>query len=83
MHLCNLDLIIIFLYFKAENYFEFSCHLLRGTLDPKEPATYEYLRFVGNFQSYDNGKCWELPTIAMDQIIISSKKSTEIVHKKT
>ncbi|XP_055493138.1 neuronal PAS domain-containing protein 2-like isoform X1 [Leucoraja erinacea] len=42
-------------YLNTENYFEFSCHLLRGTLDPKEPATYEYLRFVGNFQSYDNG----------------------------
>ncbi|XP_069747125.1 neuronal PAS domain-containing protein 2-like isoform X2 [Narcine bancroftii] len=41
-------------YLNTENYFEFSCHLLRGTLDPKEPPTYEYLRFVGSFQSYDN-----------------------------
>ncbi|XP_072899594.1 neuronal PAS domain-containing protein 2-like isoform X1 [Hemitrygon akajei] len=41
-------------YLNSENDFEFSCHLLRGTLDPKEAPTYEYLRFVGNFQSYDN-----------------------------
>uniref|UniRef100_UPI00398E706F neuronal PAS domain-containing protein 2-like n=1 Tax=Pristiophorus japonicus TaxID=55135 RepID=UPI00398E706F len=41
-------------YLNSENCFEFSCHLLRGTLDPKEPPTYEYLRFVGNFQSYDS-----------------------------
>ncbi|XP_072332708.1 neuronal PAS domain-containing protein 2 isoform X3 [Scyliorhinus torazame] len=40
-------------YLNSENSFEFSCHLLRGTLDPNEPPTYEYLRFVGNFQSYD------------------------------
>ncbi|XP_067841548.1 neuronal PAS domain-containing protein 2-like [Heptranchias perlo] len=41
-------------YLNSENYFEFCCHLLRGTLDQKEPPTYEYLRFVGNFQSYDS-----------------------------
>ncbi|XP_048388578.2 neuronal PAS domain-containing protein 2-like isoform X2 [Stegostoma tigrinum] len=41
-------------YLNSENCFEFSCHLLRGTLDPKESPTYEYLRFVGNFQSYDS-----------------------------
>uniref|UniRef100_A0A4W3JFZ7 Neuronal PAS domain protein 2 n=1 Tax=Callorhinchus milii TaxID=7868 RepID=A0A4W3JFZ7_CALMI len=41
-------------YLNSENYFEFCCHLLRGILDPEEPPTYEYLRFVGNFQSYDN-----------------------------
>ncbi|XP_043547637.1 neuronal PAS domain-containing protein 2-like isoform X1 [Chiloscyllium plagiosum] len=41
-------------YLNSENCFEFSCHLLRGTLDPEESPTYEYLRFVGNFQSYDS-----------------------------
>ncbi|XP_041055721.1 neuronal PAS domain-containing protein 2-like [Carcharodon carcharias] len=40
-------------YLNSENSFEFSCHLLRGTLELKEPPTYEYLRFVGNFQSHD------------------------------
>ncbi|XP_067889973.1 neuronal PAS domain-containing protein 2-like isoform X2 [Heterodontus francisci] len=44
-------------YLNSENYFEFSCHLLRGTLDPKEPPTYEYLKFVGNLQSYDGVPC--------------------------
>lgn len=25
--------------------------MLRGTIDPKEPSTYEYVRFIGNFKS--------------------------------
>uniref|UniRef100_A0A8C5M9Z9 Neuronal PAS domain protein 2 n=1 Tax=Leptobrachium leishanense TaxID=445787 RepID=A0A8C5M9Z9_9ANUR len=30
---------------------EFCCHLLRGTLNPKEYPTYEYIRFSGSFRS--------------------------------
>lgn len=40
----------------ADNDLEFYCHLLRGSLNPKEFPTYEYIKFVGNFRSYNNGK---------------------------
>lgn len=40
----------------ADNELEFYCHLLRGSLNPKEFPTYEYIKFVGNFRSYSNGK---------------------------
>lgn len=30
--------------------------MLRGTIDPKEPPTYEYVKFIGNFKSLNNGK---------------------------
>ena len=51
----------------ADNDLEFYCHLLRGSLNPKEFPTYEYIKFVGNFRSYNNGKhslshnCGDLP----------------------
>ncbi|XP_053311961.1 neuronal PAS domain-containing protein 2 [Spea bombifrons] len=35
----------------SDNGLEFCCHLLRGTLNPKEFPTYEYIKFVGNFRS--------------------------------
>ncbi|XP_051782144.1 neuronal PAS domain-containing protein 2-like isoform X2 [Erpetoichthys calabaricus] len=38
----------------AENGLEFCCHLLLGNVNPKEPPTYEYIKFVGNFCSYNN-----------------------------
>ncbi|XP_017176139.1 circadian locomoter output cycles protein kaput isoform X3 [Mus musculus] len=38
-------------YLKSKNQLEFCCHMLRGTIDPKEPSTYEYVRFIGNFKS--------------------------------
>ncbi|KAM8786025.1 neuronal PAS domain-containing protein 2 [Rhynchonycteris naso] len=41
-------------YLKSGNDLEFYCHLLRGSLNPKEFPTYEYIRFVGNFRSYNN-----------------------------
>ncbi|KAM7239121.1 hypothetical protein CapIbe_010641 [Capra ibex] len=41
-------------YLKADNDLEFYCHLLRGSLNPKEFPTYEYIKFVGNFRSYNN-----------------------------
>ncbi|NWZ23860.1 NPAS2 protein, partial [Asarcornis scutulata] len=40
---------------KTDNELEFYCHLLRGSLNPKEFPTYEYIKFVGNFRSYSNG----------------------------
>ncbi|KAJ7425300.1 Neuronal PAS domain-containing protein 2 [Willisornis vidua] len=42
-------------YLKTDNELEFYCHLLRGSLNPKEFPTYEYIKFVGNFRSYSNG----------------------------
>ncbi|XP_052055258.1 circadian locomoter output cycles protein kaput isoform X4 [Apodemus sylvaticus] len=41
-------------YLKSKNQLEFCCHMLRGTIDPKEPSTYEYVRFIGNFKSLNS-----------------------------
>lgn len=46
---------IIVLLFPAKNHMEFCCHMLRGTIDPKEPPVYEYVKFIGNFKSLNNG----------------------------
>ncbi|XP_063314376.1 neuronal PAS domain-containing protein 2 [Pelobates fuscus] len=40
--------------FNSDTGVEFCCHLLRGTLNPKEYTTYEYIKFVGNFRSCNN-----------------------------
>lgn len=37
-------------YLKSKNQLEFCCHMLRGTIDPKEQPTYEYVKFIGNFK---------------------------------
>ncbi|KAM4699546.1 large ribosomal subunit protein eL31 isoform 1-T1 [Discoglossus pictus] len=39
----------------ADNALEFCCHLRRGTMNPKEFQTYEYIKFVGNFRSCSYG----------------------------
>ncbi|XP_072246059.1 circadian locomoter output cycles protein kaput isoform X2 [Leuresthes tenuis] len=39
---------------KTQNQLEFCCHMLRGTIDPKEPPVYEYVKFIGNFKSLNN-----------------------------
>lgn len=31
--------------------------MLRGSLDPKKPPVYEYVKFIGNFKSLANSKC--------------------------
>ncbi|XP_042316897.1 neuronal PAS domain-containing protein 2 isoform X2 [Sceloporus undulatus] len=41
-------------YLKSDDDFEFYCHLLRGSLNPKDIPTYEYIKFVGNFLSYNH-----------------------------
>uniref|UniRef100_A0A7N6ATM1 Circadian locomoter output cycles protein kaput n=1 Tax=Anabas testudineus TaxID=64144 RepID=A0A7N6ATM1_ANATE len=41
-------------YLKTKNQLEFCCHMLRGTIDPKEPSVYEYVKFIGNFKSLNN-----------------------------
>uniref|UniRef100_A0A8C4MKD5 histone acetyltransferase n=1 Tax=Equus asinus asinus TaxID=83772 RepID=A0A8C4MKD5_EQUAS len=38
----------------TKNQLEFCCHMLRGTIDPKEPSTYEYVKFIGNFKSLNS-----------------------------
>ncbi|KAJ8276493.1 hypothetical protein COCON_G00082450 [Conger conger] len=41
-------------FLKNETHIEFCCHLARGNIDPKEPATYEYVKFVGDFKFHNN-----------------------------
>nr|XP_020661283.1 neuronal PAS domain-containing protein 2 isoform X3 [Pogona vitticeps] len=41
-------------YLKSDDDLEFYCHLLRGSLNPKDIPTYEYIKFVGNFLSYSH-----------------------------
>uniref|UniRef100_A0A3Q3G7A7 Circadian locomoter output cycles protein kaput n=1 Tax=Labrus bergylta TaxID=56723 RepID=A0A3Q3G7A7_9LABR len=41
-------------YLKTKNQLEFCCHMLRGTMDPKEPPVYEYVKFIGNFKVLNN-----------------------------
>uniref|UniRef100_A0A8C1GQ46 Neuronal PAS domain protein 2 n=1 Tax=Cyprinus carpio TaxID=7962 RepID=A0A8C1GQ46_CYPCA len=37
-----------------ETHVEFCCHVARGNIDPKEPPTYEYVKFVGDFKFHNN-----------------------------
>ncbi|KAK2908734.1 hypothetical protein Q8A67_004571 [Cirrhinus molitorella] len=41
-------------YLKSKNQMEFCCHMLRGSVDPKKPHVYEYVKFIGNFKSLIN-----------------------------
>ncbi|XP_066515383.1 neuronal PAS domain-containing protein 2 [Hoplias malabaricus] len=38
----------------SETHVEFCCHLVRGNIDPKEPPTYEYVKFVGDFKFHNS-----------------------------
>ncbi|XP_051878293.1 neuronal PAS domain-containing protein 2 [Pristis pectinata] len=40
-------------YSNNQNHIEFCCHLSRGSLDPKDPPIYEYVKFVGNFKFHN------------------------------
>lgn len=48
--------------FPAKNQLEFCCHMLRGTIDPKEPPVYEYVKVIGNFKSLNNGEFQDVCT---------------------
>ncbi|XP_018413983.1 PREDICTED: neuronal PAS domain-containing protein 2-like [Nanorana parkeri] len=39
-------------FFNNEKQLEFCCHLARGSLDPNEPPTYEYVKFVVDFKFF-------------------------------
>ncbi|XP_054646662.1 circadian locomoter output cycles protein kaput isoform X2 [Dunckerocampus dactyliophorus] len=53
-------------YLKTKNQLEFCCHMLRGTMDPKEPPVYEYVKFIGNFKSLNNvPKCTHIGVTKM------------------
>ncbi|XP_046699014.1 clock circadian regulator b isoform X2 [Silurus meridionalis] len=41
-------------YLKTKGQLEFCCHMLRGSVEPKDPAMFEYVRFIGNFKSLSN-----------------------------
>ncbi|XP_032994166.1 circadian clock protein PASD1 [Lacerta agilis] len=41
-------------FLNAEKQIEFCCHLARGNLDPNEPITYEYVKFVVEFKYFTN-----------------------------
>ncbi|MGH0162507.1 UNVERIFIED_CONTAM: hypothetical protein FKN15_050870 [Acipenser sinensis] len=37
-------------FLENETHIEFFCHVARGSTDPKEPPTYEHVKFVGDFK---------------------------------
>ncbi|XP_042336430.1 circadian clock protein PASD1 isoform X2 [Sceloporus undulatus] len=39
-------------FLNSEKQIEFCCHLARGNLDPNEPITYEYVKFVVDFKYF-------------------------------
>ncbi|KAM4663413.1 circadian clock protein PASD1 [Discoglossus pictus] len=39
-------------FFNSDRQVEFCCHLARGSLDPNEPPTYEYVKFVVDFKFF-------------------------------
>ncbi|KAL4630850.1 neuronal PAS domain-containing protein 2-like isoform X5 [Arapaima gigas] len=41
-------------FLENETQIEFCCHLARGNIDAKEPPTYEYVKFVGDFKFHNN-----------------------------
>lgn len=50
--------------------------MLRGTIDPKEPPVYEYVKFIGNFKSLNNGELQDSCTTGDD---ISSSKALHLL----
>ena len=52
----------------AKNQLEFCCHVLRGTIDPKEPAVYEHVKFTGNFKSLNDGE----PLVSLETGLVLS-----------
>ncbi|CAB1327116.1 unnamed protein product [Coregonus sp. 'balchen'] len=71
-------------YLKTKNQLEFCCHVLRGTIDPKEPPVYEHVKFIGNFKSLNdvpnttrNGLAGEMCTVAEPNEEFTSRHSLE------
>ncbi|KAG8453780.1 hypothetical protein GDO86_000417 [Hymenochirus boettgeri] len=62
-------------YLKTKNELEFCCHMLRGTVDPKEPSTYEFVKFIGNFKTLNNGQ--EMCTVEEPNEEFTSRHSLE------
>ncbi|RMC06651.1 hypothetical protein DUI87_16089 [Hirundo rustica rustica] len=62
-------------YLKTDNELEFYCHLLRGSLNPKEFPTYEYIKFVGNFRSYSN----ELLVLCLWTHVVPDRRAPPII----
>ncbi|XP_029463433.1 neuronal PAS domain-containing protein 2-like isoform X2 [Rhinatrema bivittatum] len=46
-------------FLNTEKQIEFCCHLARGSLDPNEPPTYEYVKFVVDFKFFTH-----MPTLS-------------------
>ncbi|MBN3301379.1 CLOCK protein, partial [Amia calva] len=40
-------------FLESETHIEFCCHLSRGNIDPKEPPTYEFVKFIGDFKFHN------------------------------
>nr|XP_023651579.1 neuronal PAS domain-containing protein 2-like isoform X4 [Paramormyrops kingsleyae] len=51
---------------------EFCCHLSRGSVDPKEAPTYEYVKFVGDFKFQNN-----VPTSSSNDLECESPRTIQ------
>lgn len=51
-------MLLCFEFSPDKNHMEFCCHMLRGAIDPKDPPVYEYVKFIGNFKSLNNGESY-------------------------
>ncbi|XP_048838857.1 neuronal PAS domain-containing protein 2 isoform X3 [Brienomyrus brachyistius] len=56
--------------FLKHSQIEFCCHLSRGSMDPKEPPTYEFVKFVGDFKFQNN-----VPTSSSNAFECTSPKT--------
>lgn len=45
--------------------------MLRGAIDPKEPPVYEFVKFIGNFKSLNNGMSLHMQCFLLLFIIIT------------
>uniref|UniRef100_A0A6Q2X230 Clock circadian regulator a n=1 Tax=Esox lucius TaxID=8010 RepID=A0A6Q2X230_ESOLU len=65
-------------YLKTKNQLEFCCHMLRGTIDPKAPPVYEYVKFIGNFKSLNNGfKCVHAYCLTQHEMMCTVEEPNE------
>lgn len=52
--------------------------MLRGTIDPKEPPVYEYVKFIGNFKSLNNGEWRQI----VPQVCLSVSVSLDLISAR-